>query len=362
MSVVAARMEHMSDPQLPTAPPPHPYAVPERPSPRGSGALSIASMGAGLAGIVTAVISLLYFAPGAILAAFLGLAAVVLGIFGLISRLLKVPAFVGVISGAISVVAAIIVGIMLLIVSATPTAGGGSISAPGQSGTNAEIVWPRNMATGAVTFTADGVAPSDAPGSEAPEPTDSIATKHRVQLYVDYRCPYCGQFESTNGATLDQIVSSGQVTLELTPLSFLDRIGTDYYSSRAAGALACVADAQPEAAWDVNRHLFDRSVQPAESTPGLDNDALIDAVDAGAGGLNDDARSCIETEKFVPFAQALNSWAFANPVPHAEDPDLAITGTPFVVVDGVPYSGALDDSGAFTKFLAGQGIAVGAAS
>ncbi|WP_053351907.1 hypothetical protein [Leucobacter musarum] len=112
----------------------------------------------------------------------------------------------------------------------------------------------------------------------------------------------------------------------------------------------------------MNRHLFDRNVQPAESTPGLDNAALIDAVDAGAGGLNDDARSCIETEKFVPFAQALNSWAFANPVPHAEDPDLAITGTPFVVVDGVPYSGALDDSGAFTKFLAGQGIAVGAAS
>ena len=354
----------MSDPQQPLAPPPHPYAA----APHGSGGqrgggVSIAAMAVGLAAFVTAIIAALYFGLGAILAGLLGVAAVVLGIVGLVSRRRRLHAVIGLASGALAVLVSLALGIAAVVMLA---AGVGSESGAGSAierpGSNAEIEWPENMATGGVIFDRDGVVTSDAPASGQPEAETPSAQAHSVRVYVDYRCPYCSVFETTNGETLTKLASSGAATVEVVPLAFLDRISPDAYSSRASAAFACVADAQPEAAWDVHQHLFDPAVQPSETEPGLDNDALIAAVDAAADGASDEVRDCIASEKFVPFAQALNTWVFDSPVPGAKDPDLAVTGTPFVVVDGEPYAGALDDPRAFTDFLAAQGVASGSAT
>lgn len=336
--------------------------------PRGGGGLSTAAMALGLAGLVTVIISALYWGLGAILGGLLGITAVALGIFGVISRRRRVPAIVGIASGALALGVALVLGV----VSAVTFAGsltdpsGAAAGAPSAhdeaQGSEEAMPWPENMATGGIVFDRDGIVRSQVPASGTPGTAAGGGAAHSVRVYVDYRCPSCAVFEAANGELLEQLIESGQATVEITPLTFLDRISPDQYSSRASATMACVADAQPDAAWQVHRHLFDPSVQPAETTGGLDNGALIDAVDEAADGANDEVRSCIESERFVPFAQALNGWVFDTPVPGAEDPQLTVTGTPFVVVDGVPFTGSPDDAQAFADFLAEQGLAVGSVS
>src|SRR5665647_3265056 len=69
-----------------------------------------------------------------------------------------------------------------------------------------------------------------------------------VSVYVDYMCPYCGQFEQVNGPILDQLRGEGTIVVEYHPVSILDEasLGTAY-STRAAAAAALVADQAPEA-------------------------------------------------------------------------------------------------------------------
>ena len=231
------------------------------------------------------------------------------------------------------------------------------------------VEWPANMVTGGVLFSGDdegdgiGVIASEAPEDNAlPVPLDAseIGAQHHIRVYLDYRCPFCARFEDANAATLERAVQGGGAVLELHPLTFLDRVSQgSYYSSRSAGALACVADAQPEVAWRAHSALIDPDFQPAENGPGHDNAAILDELDRATGGLNGDASSCIEQERFVPFTQALNDWVFANPVPGAVDPELMVTGTPLVLVDGVPYPGDPGNSASFQAFLEQQGVELG---
>src|SRR5665647_2050584 len=78
-----------------------------------------------------------------------------------------------------------------------------------------------------------------------------------VSVYVDYMCPYCGQFEAVNGPTLDQLRGDGTIIVEYHPVSILDEasLGTAY-STRAAAAAALVADQAPEAFVAFNTALF----------------------------------------------------------------------------------------------------------
>ncbi|MEJ6488989.1 thioredoxin domain-containing protein [Leucobacter sp. USCH14] len=357
----------MTDPQQPASPPPHPFAATSPvPGRRASGAVSTAAMALGLGAVVTVVVSAFYFGYGAILGALLGIAAVVLGILGLVSRRRRAPAIAGLVAGVLALLGALALGVFSVVTLAGAVADHVRPGAPGAVGdeprAEAQIVWPENMATGGIVFDQDGVVRSEVPASGAPEVPEVGSAAHSVRVYVDYRCPYCSEFETANGETLERLAASGRATVEIIPLAFLDRVSPDAYSSRASGAMACVADAQPDAAWEVHRHLFDPAVQPSETTNGLDNEALIDAVDEASGGANEEVRSCIESERFVPFAQSLNSWVFDHPVPGAQDPELRVTSTPFAVVDGVPYAGAPDDAQGFSDFLAQQGAAVGSVS
>ena len=76
----------------------------------------------------------------------------------------------------------------------------------------------------------------------------------RLEIYLDYMCPYCGRFERANGDEIERLVADGTVRLELHPLSFLDRMsdGTQY-STRAANAVATVADRAPDQLLRVQR-------------------------------------------------------------------------------------------------------------
>ncbi len=138
-----------------------------------------------------------------------------------------------------------------------------------------------------------------------------------VSVFVDFICPACGSFEDRYGADLQAAAANDELRLEYHPIAILDYAsqGTDY-SSRAAGAMYCVAESAPEAALDFLNTLF--ANQPAEGSPGLSNDELAAyAEQVGAGA----AVSCIQDGTYKRYGR---EQAAAH----------QITGTPTVEIDG----------------------------
>lgn len=221
---------------------------------------------------------------------------------------------------------------------------------------------PANMASDGIVFLGDSsgvkAVPTDAiPANGKPTPTDTTAlgdtVKMNIVTYVDYRCPFCNQFETTNGQTIQSLVQAGVASLEVHPISILDRVslGTKY-STRAASAAACVANYDPDKFLDVQNALF--GSQPPENTEGLTNDDLASII-AGAGADSAQIAACVKDEKFTSWVTAASTRALADPDLKDANGDF---GTPRVLVNGVLYTGAVDDATAFQEFLAQAAVAV----
>jgi len=149
-------------------------------------------------------------------------------------------------------------------------------------------------------------------------PTDA----NRVDLYVDFMCPICGQFEETNSADLDALREDGTIAIYYHPISILDRAsnGTDY-STRSANAAATVADASPEHFLAFTEQLF--ANQPEENTPGLDDSTL--ATLAVGVGVPQDVANRFASGEFTKWVTAATQQASID----------GMAGTPTVMVNGV---------------------------
>ena len=170
----------------------------------------------------------------------------------------------------------------------------------------------------------------------------------RVVTYIDYFCPFCGEFESSNAKQLSEWVESGEVVLEVHPISILDRasLGTKY-STRAANAAACVADSSPGAFESFNALLF--ANQPAEQTEGLSDAELVDLAGQAGASEASGVRECIQSGQFEQWVTDATARALKGPLPDSDVERVA--GTPTVIVDGEQYTGSLDDPEAFADFV-----------
>lgn len=156
------------------------------------------------------------------------------------------------------------------------------------------------------TFTDDGgfvVGQADAPVT--------------VDVYLDYQCPFCAQFEQQNSEYLAQVRESGQVAVEYHPLNFLSRFGD--YSVRAASAAVCVAEQAPEQFVAFNDALFVN--QPAEGAGGL-SDRQIESI-ADEAGVPDAVDDCITSGKYTDYITE-----------QTQDVDERVRATPSVFVNG----------------------------
>lgn len=63
--------------------------------------------------------------------------------------------------------------------------------------------------------------------------------KAHIDLYLDFRCPHCKDFEDESGATIDKLVDDGTATLTYWPLAFVNPAS----SPRLANAFGCAAAA-----------------------------------------------------------------------------------------------------------------------
>ncbi|WP_232828302.1 DsbA family protein [Kribbella monticola] len=72
--------------------------------------------------------------------------------------------------------------------------------------------------------------------------------KSNIDLYLDFRCPHCEEFETATGATLDKLVEDGTATITYWPLAFVSpedspRLANAFAASAANGKALSFVDA-----------------------------------------------------------------------------------------------------------------------
>jgi protein-disulfide isomerase len=160
----------------------------------------------------------------------------------------------------------------------------------------------------------------------------------RLEVFLDYMCPFCGRFERANSADLERLVADGTVRLELHVLSFLDKTSSGTrYSTRAANAVVTVFDRVPDRVLAFNRALF--ASQPAEGSTGLTDDQISDL--ASNAGVPADVIALFGQETFQPWIAKSTEAAFAS----------GITGTPTVRINGQRFEGDLYTAGALSAAI-----------
>lgn len=95
------------------------------------------------------------------------------------------------------------------------------------------------------------------------KPVQGVPT---IAVYSDPLCPGCGNFNRLADKTLVTMMKAGQINLELHPMSFLDPLSSDHYSTRVTGGMLYIAshDNNPEHLLTLIDHLFARDFQPEE--------------------------------------------------------------------------------------------------
>ncbi|MCD0443677.1 DsbA family protein [Glycomyces sp. A-F 0318] len=143
-----------------------------------------------------------------------------------------------------------------------------------------------------------------------------------IDLYIDYMCPACRQFEATHAADLQGWLDDGSVTVDYHPIAILDRLsqGTEY-STRAASAAVCAADAGEQPFLNYTTALY--AGQPAENTTGL-TDGELKRIGADTG-LDGDWEQCVDEETYYGWVQEGTASATDGQ---------GVSSTPTAVVDG----------------------------
>ena len=133
----------------------------------------------------------------------------------------------------------------------------------------------------------------------------------RVQLYEDFHCEHCVEFEEEFGPTLTEEQNAGKVAVELYPMSFIDA-----GSTAAANAMACAAESGFGQAYYLG--LF--------ANPSLEwqDQQLIDLAGKVSTSVPSAFSRCVTTDAHQDWVASINAAATANQV----------TGTPTMLING----------------------------
>jgi protein-disulfide isomerase len=144
-----------------------------------------------------------------------------------------------------------------------------------------------------------------------------------MDTYIDFMCPVCNQFEQVYGEAINGLVADGTITLNIHPISILDRAsqGTEF-STRAANAMYCVAAADGTAAVPFMQAMFNN--QPAEGSTGLTNEQILSIASlAGVTGID----ACVNDGEYSAYVTSMTE---KTPVA----PGATGIGTPTIAVNG----------------------------
>lgn len=175
--------------------------------------------------------------------------------------------------------------------------------------------------------TADGKAIVISPGKAA----DGAP---RVELFFDYQCPVCKQFEQAFGSTLEALAESGEIELHYRTMTFLDA-NLRNNSSVQSGIGAACADTVGRYS-DYHDAVF--AAQPATEGDGYTSTTLRETIPQTISLTGTDLetfQSCFDGASTKPFVdkaaelgiqdmQSVNK-KVATPTIHVNGNDLSLT-------------------------------------
>lgn len=152
--------------------------------------------------------------------------------------------------------------------------------------------------------------------------TEGVTGKPVLELWEDFQCPACGDFEAAFGPTVDELAAGGDAQVIFRSTSFLDQNFPGDNSKRAAAAFGCAVDAGkgPEYKKVVYAN------QPATEGDGWTDQQLL--AFGEQAGITGDAKStfdkCVTDRTYITWAVNGTEAMKAAGVP----------GTPGIYVNG----------------------------
>jgi protein-disulfide isomerase len=136
-----------------------------------------------------------------------------------------------------------------------------------------------------------------------------------LDVFEDYSCPHCAQYEAEAGPMLDRIAATGQVRIVYHPIQIVTK-----YGQVAGSAAACVLAEEPDRWPAVHSALFDNHSTLTDSWTHADFVTWLTTE----GVSSDAARTCVAEGRF-------SSWITNN----TSDASAAgVTGTPTLRIQG----------------------------
>ena len=118
--------------------------------------------------------------------------------------------------------------------------------------------------------------------------------KVRVDLWEDFQCPNCRNFEGVAGNYITDLVRAGKIKAVYHPMTF---IGPE--SILAAAAAACAAD--DGKFLDMHAALYNN--QPAHENSGAWTNSVLKLLAIGAGDTSKSVSTCIDSGKYINWTK-----------------------------------------------------------
>jgi protein-disulfide isomerase len=132
-----------------------------------------------------------------------------------------------------------------------------------------------------------------------------------IELYEDFHCPHCADFEEDYGQILADAQAAGTIRLRIFPMSFIDA-----GSAAAANGFACAAEAGFGAAFYTG--LF------ANQNLDWSDSQLNQLAERASGTVPAEFSTCVSERRHAAWADSIDTAAAAA----------GVTGTPAMMVDG----------------------------
>lgn len=156
--------------------------------------------------------------------------------------------------------------------------------------------------------------------------------KNTVDLYEDFLCPVCGQFEATNFANIEKQLESGTIRVRYHMLNLLDNNSNPPgYSAMSANTALAVATADPGKFMDFHYSLYRK--QPEEGGAGWTQQQLTSLANRlGVSGPAFDA--VVHNKTYNGQINANLNRAEADPSLQQQTAGGSGFGTPTVLANG----------------------------
>lgn len=135
-----------------------------------------------------------------------------------------------------------------------------------------------------------------------------------IELYEDFHCPHCADFEEAYQGVLDQALRANQVSITFSPLAFVDA-----GSASAANGFGCAVEAGYGESYF--RGLF------ANHTLDWSDDQLISLMERVSGApASASFSTCVQQRQSGPWLESINAAASQR----------GVSQTPTMFLDGAP--------------------------